>query len=69
MLDEATRRDRIEAMIAMVEQAGATETLDYKGKRQALSDLGVWVKVYPDWQESPYRWVMVAFEERDGKRR
>ncbi len=34
-----------------------------------LPDLGVRVKVYPSWHESPYRWVMSVFEERDGKRR
>ncbi len=55
MQDEATRRERIEATIATVEQAGATELRDYEGKRQALSDLGVWVEVYPSWHESPYR--------------
>jgi hypothetical protein len=69
MQDEATRRKRIEATIATVEQAGVTELLDYEGKRQALSDLGVWVEVDPSWHESPYRWLMSAFEGRDGRRR
>jgi hypothetical protein len=55
--------------IAAIEPAGATETLDYSGKRQALSDLGVPVAVYPSWHESPYRWVMSAFEMKDGGRR
>ena len=27
------------------------------------------MSVYPSWHESPYRWVMSAFEERDGARR
>jgi site-specific DNA recombinase len=64
--DEEIRRDRIEATIAMIEQTGATELLDYDGKRQALSDLGAMVVVYPSWHESNYRWVMAAFEEYDG---
>ena len=34
-----------------------------------LPDLGVRVTVYPSWHESPYRWVMSAFEERDCKLR
>jgi hypothetical protein len=43
--DKATRLDRIEATIAAMEQAGATEALDYAGRRQARSDLGVQVSV------------------------
>ena len=68
MQDEATRRDRIEATISAIEQAGATEALDYAGRGQALSDLGVRVAVYPSWHESPYRWVMSAVEIREGER-
>jgi hypothetical protein len=62
--DEDSRRARIEATIAAVEEASAAGALDYEGKRQALSDLGVWIDVYPSWRESNYRWVMVEFEER-----
>ena len=64
--DEASRLGRIEATIAAVEEASSVPTLDYSGKRQALSDLGVRVAVYPSWHESPYRWVMSAFEMKDG---
>jgi hypothetical protein len=45
-----------------------TGALDYEGKRQAMSDLSLWVAVYPSWHESNYRWVMCAFEDRDGER-
>jgi hypothetical protein len=45
MQDNATRLDRIEATIAAIEQAGATEALDYAGRRQARSDRGVQVSV------------------------
>ena len=49
--------------------ASSAPTLDYSGKRQALSGLGVQVAVYPRWHESPYRWVMSAFEMNDGAQR
>ncbi len=61
--DEESRLARIEATIAAVEETSAAGTLDYEGKRQALSDLGVWVEVYPSWHESNFRWVMCAFEQ------
>ncbi len=64
--DEALRVGRIEATIAAVEEASSVPTLDYSGRRQALCDLGVRVAVYPSWHESPYRWVMSAFEMEDG---
>jgi seryl-tRNA synthetase len=67
--DEASRLGRIEATIAAIEEARSVPTLDHSGKRQALSDLGVRVAVYPSWHESPYRWVMSAFEMKDGRGR
>ena len=49
--DEESRQSRIAATIAAVAQAGAAAPLDYVGKRQALSDLGIQVAVYPSWHE------------------
>jgi hypothetical protein len=60
---------RIEATIAAVEEASAAGELDYEDKQQALSDLGVWIDIYPNWQPSNFRWVMAAFEQRENSSR
>jgi hypothetical protein len=43
-------------------------SLDYTGKRQAMIDLGVAVRVYPD-SQSVFHWTMSAFEQVDGIKR
>jgi hypothetical protein len=51
--------------------AGLSEqvcSLDYTGKRQAMIDLGVAVRVYPD-SQSVFHWTMSAFEQVDGIKR
>lgn len=67
--DVEERGRRVNATIAAV--AGLSEqvcSLDYTGKRQAMIDLGVAVRVYPD-SQSVFHWTMSAFEQVDGIKR
>jgi site-specific DNA recombinase len=64
--DAEARARRVEATIEAV--SGLSEqvaALDYHSKRQVLIDLDVTVAVYPSRHESPYHWVMKAFDRDD----